>query len=210
MTPLPGENTHQLTYHPDFERDLQALYLSSTRNKDPHASRLLAETLRILKSMARGRFSTHELEYLEGYPDLSDCQTTYVGIDDDQKPTHRIVWRELPPKTPGALPRREMIALGERNLGAAYHVAGARLGRPVGMTLDELSAMPEPIASPRKMDRPQQVVRRPQIKHEPRPNERRGNDARSSAVADRRRKYPELFRDDEAREDPEHSDQFTR
>ncbi|WP_424863085.1 hypothetical protein [Streptomyces sp. MMS24-I29] len=86
---------------------------------------------------------------MPSYPDLSDCETTYVGADPTRKPSHRVVWRETLPETPGGTPLREVIAVGERANGAAYHIAGQRLGRPVGVTLIELAAQPEPIAGSR-------------------------------------------------------------
>ncbi|WP_146064928.1 hypothetical protein [Streptomyces sp. SM1] len=101
-----------------------------------------------LGRIQQGAPSTHPLEYMPSYPDLSDCETTYVGADPNAKPSHRIVWRERAPQRPGEPVTREIIALGERANGQAYYMAGQRLGRPVGFTLAELAAQREPIASP--------------------------------------------------------------
>lgn len=148
----PTEKTHELRIHPDFERDLQGLARAAGvdahgRPRDPRdrSWRMLERTLQIVKTLQTGRPATHSLDYMPSYPDVSDCETSYVGIDRDEKPTHRLVWRELPPEQPGRLPVREVIALGERQYGAAYHLAGTRLGRPKGVTLQELRDAAEPI-----------------------------------------------------------------
>ena len=98
--------------------------------------------------------STHPLEYMPTYPDLSDCETTYVGSDPNRKPSHRLVWRERIPESPDQPIIREVIALGERNAGQAYYLAGQRLGRPVGLTLAELRAQREPIVNPSRVAAP--------------------------------------------------------
>ncbi|UJW28855.1 hypothetical protein L3Q67_26835 [Saccharothrix sp. AJ9571] len=108
-------------------------------------------TLNELELIAQGERGTHRLEYMPTYPDLSDCQTTYVGADPGRKPSHRLVWRERMPEGPGQLITREVIALGERNAGQVYYVAGQRLGRPVGFTLAELRSQREPIANPLRL-----------------------------------------------------------
>jgi hypothetical protein len=82
------------------------------------------------------------------YPDLSDCQTSYLGVDPNRKPSHRLIWRETLPERDGEPARREVIAFGERKDGRAYFIAGQRLGRPVGVRLADLAALPEPGAAP--------------------------------------------------------------
>ena len=136
----------ELRIHPDFEKDLQRLVAYSGGDRRSKEYRLVDRALHMVKGLRQGYPPTHTLEYLSDYPDLSDCETTYVGIEKDEKPSHRLVWRELPPSRPGTLPVREVIALGERQYGAAYHIAGARLGRPRGVTLEELENAPEPVA----------------------------------------------------------------
>lgn len=162
----------ELRIHPDFEKDLQRLVAYAGGDRRSKEYRLVDRALYMVKGLRQGYPPTHTLEYLSDYPDLSDCETTYVGVERDEKPSHRLVWRELPPPRPGALPVREVIALGERQYGAAYHTAGARLGRPRGVTLEELESAPEPVArAARAPQAGQGGQRRPgrQKKQRPRP-----------------------------------------
>lgn len=129
-----------------LKQDLQALHDAAVLNPHGPEDRLLRVTLNQLSRIKQGAPSTHPLEYMPSYPDLSDCETTYVGADPNAKPSHRIVWRERAPRRPGDPVTREIIALGERANGQAYYLAGQRLGRPVGFTLTELAAQREPIA----------------------------------------------------------------
>lgn len=125
--------------------DLQRLYAQSLNNPGGQEARLLTVTLNHLQRLKDGGRSTHQLSYLPSYPDLSDCQTTYVGTDPNARPTHRLIWRDRLPTEPGQPLVRQVIALGEREHGAAYHLAGSRLGRPRGLTLADLASAPEPI-----------------------------------------------------------------
>jgi len=84
------------------------------------------------------------------YPDLSDCETTYVGTDPNRRPERRLVWRELPPKERGGKPRRQVIVLGPRDAGEAYHEAGRRLGREAGVRLLDLPSTAERAAADRE------------------------------------------------------------
>lgn len=146
MRPADGvRHTHELKIHPGFEQDLQMLYNASQGDPNTFEGRLVARALHMTKGLRAGYPPTHSLTRLSDYPDLSDCETTYVGVDRDEKPSHRLVWRELPPARPGGLPVREVLGIGERQYGAVYHQVGARLGRPRGLTLQELEEMPEPI-----------------------------------------------------------------
>ncbi|WP_188299142.1 hypothetical protein [Streptomyces sp. CBMA156] len=130
-----------------LKQDLQALHDAAVMHPHGSEDRLLRVALNQLGRIKQGAPSTHPLEYMSSYPDLSDCETTYVGADPGTKPSHRIVWRERAPQRPGEPVTREIIALGERADGQAYYMAGQRLGRPVGFTLAELAAQREPIAS---------------------------------------------------------------
>ena len=151
MRPADGvRRTHELRIHPGFEQDLQALYSASQGDPDTFEGRLVARTLHMVKGLRVGYPPTHSLTRLSDYPDLSDCETTYVGVERDEKPSHRLVWRELPPARPGGLPVREVLGIGERQYGAVYHQVGARLGRPRGLTLQELEEMPEPVGPVRE------------------------------------------------------------
>lgn len=134
--------------HPRLKDDLQQLADAASVSPNGPEQKLLRAALTQIEHVQGGGTSTHPLEYMPTYPDLSDCQTSYVGIDPNRKPSHRLIWRERPAQGPGQRPTREILAFGERERGAAYHLAGQRLGRPVGVTLAELQAAPEPI-SPR-------------------------------------------------------------
>ncbi|MFH7596042.1 hypothetical protein WDV06_13190 [Streptomyces racemochromogenes] len=131
-----------------LKQDLQTLHDAALRKPQGPEGRLLRVALNQLARIQQGAPGTHPLGYMPSYPDLSDCETTYVGADPNAKPSHRIVWRERAPQGPGEPVIREIIALGERANGQAYYMAGQRLGRPVGFTLAELAAQREPIASP--------------------------------------------------------------
>ncbi|MFJ7281068.1 hypothetical protein [Kitasatospora sp. NPDC098663] len=128
-----------------LKQDLQALHDAAVMHPRGPEDRLLRVALNQLGRIKQGAPSTHPLECMPSYPDLSDCETTYVGADPGAKPSHRIVWRERSPRRPGEPATREIIALGERANGQAYYMAGQRLGRPVGFTLAELAAQREPI-----------------------------------------------------------------
>lgn len=140
----------------DFElpqavhNDLITLADRARRNpQDARARNLLQVASNALVALKKGHPGTHGLKFMPSYPDLSDCRTMYVGADPNQKPSHRVVFRDIPPESPGAKTRREIIALGERDKGRVYHLAGQRLGRPMGVRLDELAAAPEPVAGAR-------------------------------------------------------------
>lgn len=129
-----------------LKQDFQTLHDAAVMRPHGPEGRLLRVALKQLVRIQQGAPSMHLLEYMPSYPDLSDCETTYVGGDPHAKPSHRIVWRERAPQRPGEPVTREVIALGERANGQAYYMAGLRLGRPVGLTLAELATQREPIA----------------------------------------------------------------
>lgn len=128
--------------------DLQRLNDLAQRNPRGHEARILRATITQLENIAHGYHSTHQLTFLPTYPDLSDCHTTYVGDNPDTRPSHRIVWKETidNPADPRSPARRDIIAVGRRERGEVYFIAGQRLGRPIGRTLEELRELPEPIS----------------------------------------------------------------
>lgn len=134
MTGVP----FQLVLHPAFERDLQDLATEAGRNPTGEARRLLLVTLSALQAVKDGTIPVRPLEQMGSYPDLSDCNKVYIQTDPDSKPKYRLVWRERPPEEPGGIATREVIQLGARELGSVYHLAGQRLGRPAGVSLEEL------------------------------------------------------------------------
>lgn len=146
-TAMTGDQSARFYLPPAAKHDLERLHhLAEGTPPGSEARRLAVVAMNTVLAIKRHGISTHPLEYMSSYPDLSDCQTTYVGSDPDRKPSHRVVWREIPGDEPGQPPLREIIAIGERQNGQAYHVAGQRLGRPIGVTLHELSMQREPIA----------------------------------------------------------------
>ena len=132
---------------PQVKDDIRKLHDRAVRNPDdPHAANLVRVSINALQELQNGHPGTKPLEPMSSYPDLSDCRTLYVGANQDQKPSHRIVFRDVAADHPGGRPRREVLAVGEREAGRVYQTAGARLGRPVGLTLEQLHALPEPTA----------------------------------------------------------------
>lgn len=128
----------ELALHPAFERDLQSLATAAARNPTGESRRLLTVTLSALAAIRDGEIPVRPLERMGSYPDLSDCNKVYIQTDPDSKPKYRLVWRERPADEAGGTPIREVIQLGERELGSVYHLTGQRLGRPSGVSLDEL------------------------------------------------------------------------
>lgn len=145
---MRSEHPARFYLPPQAKADLQRLHdLAEGTPRGSRARNLAAVAMTTVVAIKNHGQSAHPLEYMPSYPDLSDCQTTYVGNDPNAKPSHRVVWREVPAQHTGEPPLREIIALGERKNGAVYHLAGQRLGRPVGVQLSDLEAVPEPIAS---------------------------------------------------------------
>lgn len=143
-----AQPAYELRFFPGFKEDMKHLGASAMDNPRGPEDRLLRVTLNKLAWLKDGGHSTHALDYMPSYGDISDCDTTYVGTDPDVKPSHRLIWREFAPSRPNALPVREVIALGERQFGAAYHIAAQRLGRPVGVSLNDLNSSAEPVRTP--------------------------------------------------------------
>ncbi len=128
-------------------------------NKRAHAhphgkdEALLEATIIMLHRLNGRRHPTKPLDYDSRFADLSDCDTTYVGADPYEKPPLRIVSRDLRPSRPGGVTPREIVAIGQRQDSQVYRTAGRRLGRPVGVTLDELATRQSPALSPSQPQR---------------------------------------------------------
>ncbi|TDW23811.1 hypothetical protein EV650_2670 [Kribbella kalugense] len=88
---------------------------------------LLREIERLRTGVTDGH---HALGYEAGKGDLRDCVTAYLRSDPGHKADYRLVFREIGPREPGQLPRRELLAMkprrGRNNIYA--HVC-ARLSR---------------------------------------------------------------------------------
>ncbi|MGW3971050.1 hypothetical protein ACWEFD_17345 [Streptomyces ardesiacus] len=133
---------------PGARSDLQRL--NGRALKYPHGKEeaLLEAAIVMLHRLNGRRHPTKPLDYNPHFADLSDCDTTYVGADPYEKPPLRIVSRDIRPSHPDGITRREIVAIGARQDSKVYRVAGQRLGRPVGVTLAELTAQRGPTTDP--------------------------------------------------------------
>ena len=112
-----------------FHQDLH--FLRRQANASAAARALYREVLREIENLRDGSSDGHHaLGYEPGKGDLRDCVTAYVRSAPSRKPDYRLVFREVGPKEPGGLPRRELLAIkprhGRNNIYA--HVC-ARLSR---------------------------------------------------------------------------------
>jgi hypothetical protein len=123
---------------PGARQDIERLNQLALKHPHGREEALLEATIIMLHRLNGRRHPTKPLDYDSRFADLSDCHTTYVGADPYEKPPLRIVSRDIRPDRPGGLSRREVIAIGERRDSEVYRIAGQRLGRPVGVTLEEL------------------------------------------------------------------------
>lgn len=121
-------------------RDLERLNVLAERDETGAQFELLKGTVMMLDALGKRRHPTKFLEYDSRFGDLSDCETTYVGVDPNEKPPLRIVSQDVRSPTGGA-PIRRIIAIGPRQDSAVYRVAANRLQRPPGVTLEQLEAV---------------------------------------------------------------------
>lgn len=138
--------------------------LNRLAHLDPHGrdADLLEASLVMLSRLNGRRHPTKPLDYDSRFADLSDCDTTYVGADPYEKPPLRIVSRDIRPDTPGGITRREIIAIGAREQSKVYRTTGQRLGRPIGVTLDELTRSAQSAQPAVEQQRPGHHVPTPQ------------------------------------------------
>lgn len=131
--------------------------------KHPHSKdeALLEATIVMLHRLNGRRHPTKPLDYNPHFADLSDCDTTYVGADPYEKPPLRIVSRDIRPERSDGITRREIVAIGARRDSEVYRIAGQRLGRPVGFTLEELTAQSQPTAERERAPRVSRGVNEP-------------------------------------------------
>lgn len=125
---------------PGARQDIERLNQRALKNAHSRDEALLEATIVMLHRLNGRRHPTKPLDYDSRFADLSDCDTTYVGADPHEKPPLRIVSRDVRPEPPGGITRREIVAIGARRDSEVYRTAGQRLGRPVGVTLDQLAA----------------------------------------------------------------------
>jgi hypothetical protein len=133
-----------------FKNDLRRLHEQALEKPGGPEGRVVRVALSALEDLQSGRENgTHTLNFMTTHADLSDCETTYIGPDPVRRPTHRLIWRELPPAGPGRLPRRQIIALGPRDGAEIYREVGRRLDRPIGVRLEDLPSTAERAAATR-------------------------------------------------------------
>lgn len=125
---------------PGARQDIERLNQRALKHPHGKDEALLEATIVMLHRLNGRRHPTKPLDFDSRFADLSDCDTTYVGADPYEKPPLRIVSRDLRPERPGGITRREIIAIGPRRESEVYRTAGHRLGRPIGVTLEELAA----------------------------------------------------------------------
>ena len=125
---------------PGARADLHRINEKALEHPHGRDEALLEATILMLHRLNGRRHPTKPLDYDSRFADLSDCDTTYVGVDPYEKPPLRIVSRDIRPESPGGITRREIIAIGQRRDSEVYRIAGQRLGRPVGVTLEDLAA----------------------------------------------------------------------
>lgn len=126
-----------------LQADLRKLHQASMHDPSGPENRLLFAAMNQLERISKTGTSTKDLEFMPSYGDLSDCQSNYVGLPGG-KPSHRIVWREIPPQRRGEPIIREAIAFGRRDRGEVYDIAAERLQREPGVRLPETPTRPLP------------------------------------------------------------------
>ncbi|MFK0154212.1 hypothetical protein ACIQVK_19330 [Streptomyces sp. NPDC090493] len=133
---------------PGARADLQQLNQRALQHPHGKEKALLEAAIVMLHRLNGHRHPTKPLDYNPHFADLSDCDTTYVGVAPYEAPPLRIVSRDIRPSRADEITRREIVAIGARQNSKVYRVAGQRLGRPLGITLAELAAQREPTTDP--------------------------------------------------------------
>lgn len=96
---------YRLIYEDGFLEDLREL--AEQAENDASAARRVRVALNALEELKLGtERGTHKLGFMTTYPDLSDCETTYLGVDPVRRPEARLVWRENPGFAWRTCPRR--------------------------------------------------------------------------------------------------------
>jgi hypothetical protein len=107
--------------------------LAAEAGKEPSgpAGYLHRQVLKQISDLGRGSAGgRHVLGYESGKGDLRDCVTAYLQSDPQAKADYRLVFREMPPREPGGIPRRELLAVNPRQgAGNIYEHTCARLNR---------------------------------------------------------------------------------
>lgn len=128
----------RLHLSPEARQDIERLKLKAEQHPGTRHEALYEAVVIQLSRLNGRREPTKELTYDSRFADLSDCDTTYVGADPNEKPPLRIVTIDTPSTDPSGHIERDVVVIGPRADSQVYHVAGQRLGRTPGVTLDEL------------------------------------------------------------------------
>jgi hypothetical protein len=124
---------------PQAKRDIESLARRASQNPGGRDEQLLDATILMIHRLDGRRPPTKPLDFDPRFADLSDCDTTYVGADPNEKPPLRIVSQDSPSSTKPGLVWRDIIVVGPRQDSRVYEIAGERLGRPVGVSFDDLA-----------------------------------------------------------------------
>lgn len=124
----------------EARQDIDRLSRKAQKQTHGRDEALFEATIVMLHRLNGRRHPTKPLDYDSRFADLSDCDTTYVGADPYEKPPLRIVSRDIPPRQHGGITQRKIIAIGPRQDSQVYRVAGQRLDRKPGITLDEMKS----------------------------------------------------------------------
>lgn len=102
-----GPASYEVVLGHGFVTDLQRLSAAARRDPSGRLARLRREVVRTIDQLRAGETDGHHpLGFESGKGDLRDCVTAYVRADPQDKPTHRLVFRETGAAEPGGLPRR--------------------------------------------------------------------------------------------------------
>lgn len=140
---------YRLLVHPDLGRQLQELAAAAKEDPNgPEATEFAAvkDGLNALRHGREDRLDGKQLHSIvDKYGDISDCAEVKVPVvrefapnGHEFGPSHRLTYREFDGTAEDPTPVREAIAFEPRKDGKSFVVTAARLGRPVGVTLEQL------------------------------------------------------------------------
>ncbi|WP_433006005.1 hypothetical protein [Kribbella sp. CA-294648] len=121
-----------------LQRAAESQQPGGLRDRELHALRLG------LRALANGQEQSFDGKRLRNADhDLSDCAEIKLSVIPEARgntelgPSHRLIYREFEAEDDGP-PYREIVAFEPRKDDRPFHVAAARLNRPLGMRLDRL------------------------------------------------------------------------
>jgi hypothetical protein len=128
---MTSPDRYELIIGDGFAMDYRRLTAAAARDPGGREDYVRRQVIREMGALAAGTTDgRHALGYESGKGDLRDCVTAYLQSDPQQKADYRLVFREMPPASPGGLPRRELLAVKPRlGAGNIYEHTCARLNR---------------------------------------------------------------------------------